>query len=183
MVCLADHELATSTLAARVAASTRADPTQVVQAGLATMSGPLHGTASLAVHRFLLAAASDPTAALAEQLRTTGRLPGFGHPVHRRGDPRVEPLDAAVRAAATSRQEHRLVLVDRVRALAAERAPVAPNIDFSLGAFGFVAGLAPAATELIFSVARMAGWIAHGLEEYAEAPLRFRARATTSRAS
>jgi citrate synthase len=183
LVCLADHELATSTLAARVAASTRADPTQVVLAGLATVSGPLHGTASVAVHRFLTAAADDPRTAIAEQLRANGRLPGFGHPVHRHGDPRAAPLEAAVRAAATSRHQARLALVERVVDLAAERAPVARNIDFSLGMFSFVAGLPPAATELIFSVARMAGWIAHGLEEYAEAPLRFRARATTSRAS
>ena len=40
LVLLADNELATSTLAARVAASTRAAPHAVVLAGLATASGP-----------------------------------------------------------------------------------------------------------------------------------------------
>ncbi|MEZ5231713.1 MAG: citrate/2-methylcitrate synthase [Acidimicrobiales bacterium] len=90
LVCLADHELATSTLAARVAASVRADPTAVVLAGLATLSGPLHGSASVAVQR-LLATASDagaPSAAVADRLRSDGHLPGFGHLVHRHGDPR-----------------------------------------------------------------------------------------------
>jgi len=34
-----------------------------------------------------------------------------------------------------------------------------------------------AATEAIFDIARIAGWIAHAIEEYGEAPLRFRTRA------
>jgi citrate synthase len=34
--------------------------------------------------------------------------------------------------------------------------------------------------EAIFVIARVAGWIAHALEEYGERPLRFRARALTS---
>ena len=49
LVLLADHELAASTLAARVAASVRADPYAVVTTGLGAMSGTLHGGACLAV--------------------------------------------------------------------------------------------------------------------------------------
>src|SRR5215211_5881865 len=41
LVLLADHELAASTVAARVAASVRADPYAVVSAGLAAVSGTL----------------------------------------------------------------------------------------------------------------------------------------------
>src|SRR5579863_3173193 len=59
LVLLADHELAASTLAARVAASVRADPYAVVGTGLGVMSGALHGGASLAAEA-LLAAAADP---------------------------------------------------------------------------------------------------------------------------
>ena len=43
---LIDHELAASTLAARVAASVRADPYAVVGTGLGPVSGVLHGGAS-----------------------------------------------------------------------------------------------------------------------------------------
>jgi citrate synthase len=46
LVLLADHELATSTMAVRVAASVRADPYDALAAGLATLAGPLHGGAS-----------------------------------------------------------------------------------------------------------------------------------------
>ena len=50
---LADHELAASTVAARVAASVRADPYAVASAGLAVVSGTLHGGASLGIEALL----------------------------------------------------------------------------------------------------------------------------------
>src|SRR5579875_3697265 len=53
LVLLADHELAASTLAARVAASVRADPYAVVATGLGAVGGSLHGGASLGVERLL----------------------------------------------------------------------------------------------------------------------------------
>ena len=46
LVLLADHELAASTFAARVAASVRADPYSVVSTGLGCIAGALHGAAS-----------------------------------------------------------------------------------------------------------------------------------------
>src|SRR5919108_706151 len=47
LVLLADHELAASALAARIAASVRAHPYAVVSAGLGAIQGPLHGASSL----------------------------------------------------------------------------------------------------------------------------------------
>ena len=61
LVLLADHDLAPSTFAARIAASVRADPYAVVSAGLGPVSGVLHGRASRAARQLLDAAAvSDP---------------------------------------------------------------------------------------------------------------------------
>src|SRR5580704_18285129 len=53
LVLLADHELAASTLAARVAASVRADPYAVVATGLGAVGGALHGGASLGAETML----------------------------------------------------------------------------------------------------------------------------------
>ena len=53
MVLLADHELAASTLGARVAASARADPYAVIGAGLGVVNGALHGRASSLSRRLL----------------------------------------------------------------------------------------------------------------------------------
>ncbi len=54
LVVLIDHDLAASTLAARTAASARADPYGVVSAGLATLDSALHGTASVDAYRLLV---------------------------------------------------------------------------------------------------------------------------------
>ena len=91
LVLLADHELAASTLAARAAASVRADPYAVVGTGLGAVSGALHGGASLGAET-LMAAASGPDdvpRVVAELLRRGEKVPGFGHFVYHGGDPRA----------------------------------------------------------------------------------------------
>ncbi len=102
LVLLADHELAASTLAARAAASVRADPYSVVGTGLGAMSGALHGGASLGTET-LMAAASGPDdvpRVVAELLRRGEKVPGFGHFLYRGGDPRAVVLLDLVRLAA-----------------------------------------------------------------------------------
>lgn len=176
LVLLADHELATSTLAARVAASTRASPFSVVLAGLGAMSGPLHGNAALAAHEMLLGARSSgsPEQAVAQRLASGGVVPGFGHPVYRDSDPRAQALE---RGYQTLAKRADLRLVEAVRKAGSVSAQSEPNIDFALAAFAFHQQMPLGATEAIFALARSAGWIAHALEEYGEQPLRFRARA------
>jgi citrate synthase len=179
LVVLADHELATSTLAARVAASTRADPYQVVLAGLAAVSGPLHGSASGRVGRLLRAADDEagPEPAIADEMRELGTVAGFGHALYPDGDPRAPLLLAAVRAVGGDGLRA-IELADRVQAAVARRAAIAPNVDFALATLVLAARLPPDAGEALFALARCAGWLAHGLEEYAAPPLRYRLRAT-----
>ncbi|WP_149265030.1 citrate/2-methylcitrate synthase [Actinomadura sp. K4S16] len=176
MILLADHELAASTVAARVAASVRADPYAVVASGLGVLSGPLHGGASYGAER-LLAEVSDPASAsrvIGERLRGGERVPGFGHAVYKSGDGRAALLMDLVRAAAPGHD--RLAAAEAVLDEAARRRLPAPNVDFSLATLGAVAGLVPGAGEALFAVARTAGWLAHALEEYGRrGPLRPRA--------
>jgi citrate synthase len=169
LVLLAEHELALSTLAVRVAASARAAPAACVLAGLSTLSGTLHGGAARAVHESLLEAArrQAPDAAAG---RTGPLRAGFGHPVHAHGDPRTAALLDAVCAFATPRDR---ALLERARAAS----PAMPNVDFALGWLTYAARMPPEAATAIFAIARVAGWIAHAAEEYAEPPLRFRGRA------
>lgn len=179
LVLLADHELATSTMAVRVAASVRADPYHALLAGLAAMSGPLHGSAGALVHRLLVDAADrGPERAIGDVLRQEGRLPGFGHGLYPQGDPRLRLLLDRVRAAAPT-GDRRLALVDAVLHASSARLPVAPNVDYGLAALAYVAGWEPGRVEALFSLARMAGWLAHALEEYEAPPLRYRLTALT----
>jgi citrate synthase len=176
LVLLADHELAASTLAARVAASTRADPYAVVGAALGAVSGPLHGGASRAARLMIEAAATvGPEAALADAMVTYGGYPGYGQRLYPDGDPRAVALLPYIRAI--EGRQAAVGVVDAVAEVARARVGVHPNIDFALAGLSHVSGLPVEAGEIVFSVARSAGWIAHAIEEYGEARLRFRPRA------
>jgi citrate synthase len=176
LVLLADHELAASTRAARVAASTRADPYAVVGAALGAVSGPLHGGASRAARLMIEAAATvGPEAALADAMVTYGGYPGYGQRLYPDGDPRAVALLPYVRAI--EGRQAAVDVVDAIAEVARARVGVHPNIDFALAGLSHVSGLPVEAGEVLFSVARSAGWIAHAMEEYGEARLRFRPRA------
>jgi citrate synthase len=179
LVVLADHELATSTLAVRMAASTRADLYDAILAGLGTFAGPLHGGASQLVHQLLIDADELGAERAADKaLRWMNILPGFGHTVYTDGDPRSQPVLDLFEQLATARQRE---VVASIRALADSHDFPAPNVDLGIGALVFAAGMAADAGQTIFAVSRMAGWTAHYLEELTERPLRFRARAIYSR--
>jgi citrate synthase len=176
LVLLADHELAASTVAARVAASVRADPYAVASAGLAAVSGTLHGGASLALEA-LLAEIDRPdqaARAVGDRLRRGERLRGFGHRLYPDGDPRAAFLLARLAQAAPD--SPRLAAVQALLEAAARRGLPAPNVDLALAALAHVAAMTHGAGEAIFAVARTAGWIAHALEEYdRNTPIRPRA--------
>ena len=176
LVLLADHELAASTLAARVAASVQADPYAVVGTGLGAMSGALHGGASLGAETLLAAARGpgDVPRVVGELLRRGEKVAGFGHFVYRNGDPRAVVLLGLVRHAAP--RSGQLAVADAVLAEVRQKALPEPNIDFAIATLARVAGMVRGAGEAIFAVARTAGWIAHALEAYAgPGPLRPRA--------
>lgn len=173
LVILADHGMATSTLAARLAASTRAAPHAIVLAGLGPLAGPLHGAASRTVHlMFDDAEAHGADAAIAEVMRRDGKVPGIGHFIHRTRDPRHDLLFDAL--ADHPIDEARMDVVASVIARTTDRIPAAPNVDLALGAMTYISGMDPDAGEVVFAIARTAGWIAHALEEYEETPIRFR---------
>ncbi|MCA2220505.1 citrate synthase [Nonomuraea aurantiaca] len=171
LVLLADHELAPSTLAARVAASARADPYAVVLTGLGVLGGPLHGGASHAAER-LLAEVREPgqaPRAIAERVRRGERIPGFGHSVYKNGDARGGLLLDLVKEAAPDHE--RIAVVQAVLAEVRRRRLPEQNVDYALATLVGVAGMLPGSGEAIFAVARTAGWLAHAMEEYAKGSL------------
>ena len=159
LVLLADHELNASTFAARVAVSTGASLAAGVLAGLATLTGPLHGGAAAGVWELVETAKSrGAETAVRERLAQGRPMTGFGHPLYPAGDPRatsllqhleLPPEYAAVRAA--------------VEQWVGER----PNIDFALAAMTRTQRLPKDAPLILFALARSVGWLAHELEQIA----------------
>ncbi|MGW4039541.1 citrate synthase [Streptomyces sp. NPDC004778] len=174
LALLVDHDLAASTLAARVAASARAHPYAVVSAGLGVLEGPLHGAASGLAHRLLREAVDRGSAVpvVADHLRTGRRVPGLGHRIYRGEDPRATVLFELL--ADVPQAGEALAAAREVVATTARHAPLHANIDLALAVLSVSRGMAPDAGETVFAVSRTAGWIAHALEEYGERPLRIR---------
>ncbi|MFE9247845.1 citrate/2-methylcitrate synthase [Streptomyces sp. NPDC007088] len=174
LVLLLDHDLAASTLAARVAASSRAHPYAVVSAGLGALDSPLHGAASGLAHRMLseVLDRGDATPVVAAHLRAGHPVPGLGHRLYEGGDPRAQALFAALAPLPYAR-----AALEAARAVSRTAASAA-NVDLALAVLSVAAGMPADAGETVFAVARTGGWIAHALEEYAETPLRLRPRGT-----
>jgi citrate synthase len=178
LILLADHELAASTFAARVAASAWAGPYRVILAGLGPLGGALHGGAGLAVEALIgeVVAGSDPGAAL-DARAAGGSIPGFGHRVYRDRDPRADHLLERLAPGRGLQRTTALAAVGALLDAADERGLAAPNVDFALAALVKAHGLRDGSSTTIFTVARIAGIVGHALEEY-EHRLRFRPRAS-----
>ena len=173
LIVMADHELAASTLAVRIAASFKADPYAAVVAGLGPMSGTWHGAASRRIEAALRALGRgrrNSTAVLSDLLRDGEGLPGFGHPLYPDGDPRFAILMPLARSFGPTPE------ADAILTAAATQGMIHPNVDFALATLAHRLRLAPGAAEGIFTIGRLAGWLAHAVEEYTErSALRLRA--------
>jgi len=176
LVASADHELNPSTFAARVVASAGSDLYACLAAGLAAMSGPLHGGATLRVEALLEEAlASSPEAVVHARSARNARLPGFGHPLYPEGDPRACTLLTIARAVGV--RSPRAATMLALERAAREAGVPPPTIDFGMVALSEALGLPQGSSLLVFSVGRLAGWIAHVREQRAEGgPMRPRAR-------
>lgn len=161
LVLLADHELNSSSFAARVTVSTGASLWSGALAGLATLRGPRHGLASREV------------AALAEDIGHTvkhaevelrdwlgeGRyLPGMGHRLYPDGDPRCGAL-----LAAFDMPPEFVSYLAAARLLSGDE----PNVDFALAALTTRFDLPADAGISLFALGRAVGWLAHMMEQIA----------------
>jgi citrate synthase len=178
LVLLADHDLATSTLAARAAASARATPYAVVSSGLGALDSALHGNASEAASgliRLVLDGADARTAIAQTVARTARPVPGFGQPLYPNIDARAGILLPLI-ARNLPGGSRVIGAVDSLAAQVEERTHRHPNVDLALAALTIAAGMPSDAGPAIFAVSRMVGWIAHALDEYEQRPLRLRPR-------
>ncbi len=170
LVLTSDHELNASTFAARVAASTGATLAAGALAGLATLSGPLHGGMTAQVTGFIAEArrASDPRAAATQRLAQGLAVPGFGHLLYPHGDPRGAAIGGAIRYS-----EEMLSIQRACEEVTGDK----PNVDFALVAMSRTLSLPADAPFALFAIGRAVGWIAHMLEQQASGTGLIRPRA------
>jgi len=173
---LADHGLAPSTTAVRVAAGFGAGIHQATLAGLATLSGQLHGGACSAAQTMLTDAAGTTVELAVERAMRNGTVPGVGQTLYPDGDPRYRAIVETLRR----RMENSSTInaLDDIEDLCNKRGWGHTNIDMGLGALCAAYELHPGSGEAIFAIGRMAGWIAHASEALTADRIRPRARYT-----
>jgi citrate synthase len=96
------------------------------------------------------------------------RIPGWGHAVYRVHDPRAPRLRAlARRAAVRSGTVVYAEIADEVFRVMSTETDLPVNVDFFSAVAYKALGIPIDLCTSIFAVARMAGWCAHIMEQYA----------------
>lgn len=159
LVLCAEHELNVSAFAARVVASTGAHLHATVCSGLAALTGPRHGGAAARAYALL----GDGIDALDPRWQRGDDLPGFGHALYPHGDPRATELLSRLRGRHARSAALRAIdaLIARAEALSGLR----PNLDLALAAICRLHRLPVGAALVLFAAGRLAGWLAHALEQ------------------
>ena len=173
-VCLilhADHTMNASTFSGRVTGSTLADPYTVVSSAVGTLAGPLHGGANEQVLDMLreIGSVQNAEAYIEKKLANRDRIMGFGHRVYKTKDPRAIILrrladEMTEQHGATELYDIALRVDDIVTDRLGEKGIYA-NVDFYSGIVYDALGIRADAFTPIFAMGRVAGWLAHWLEQ------------------
>jgi citrate synthase len=176
LIVQADHEQNASTSTVRTVGSSRANPFACVAAGIASLSGPLHGGANEAVVAMLAEIGTKDRIpayiARAKDKHDPFLLMGFGHRVYKSYDPRATVMQKIcddVLAQGDVRSDPLLDLARELeqRILAdayfVER-KLYPNVDYYSGMVMRALGIPKAMFTPFFAVARTAGWLAQWKE-------------------
>ncbi len=172
-VCLvlhAEHDLNASTFAARVTAATLADLYAAVTSAIGTLSGPLHGGANTAVMQNLIAIGEEDRVEpwLDAVLGGGEKVMGFGHRVYKVTDPRALILKSfSRRLGELTGQPKWFRMSERLEGLVKARKGIDVNVDFYSASVYYAMGIEPDLFTCLFAMARMSGWTAHVLEQYA----------------
>ncbi|HEX7000193.1 MAG TPA: citrate/2-methylcitrate synthase [Trueperaceae bacterium] len=177
LVLHAEHGSNASTFVARATASTLTDVYSAITAATAALKGPLHGGANEAVMEALekIGTTENVEGYVLDILsRPGGRVMGFGHRVYRVLDPRAVVLKEVSRQLAEESGEGKWfemsLEMERVmeREMEKRGKQVRPNVDFFSASVYRMLGFPAEMYTPIFAVARVAGWMAHLYEQYAD---------------
>ena len=173
LTCTIDHGLNASTFTARVVTSTGADAAAAAVAGIAALSGPLHGGApSRALDT--LDAIGEPARAEAfirKAVARGDRIMGFGHRVYRTVDPRSELMRAVAEELGGPLVGFAAQVEDTVVRVLAELKPgrsLYANVEFYAGVVMEQCGIPRQMFTPTFALSRTVGWCAHVLEQAAD---------------
>ena len=170
LVAIAEHGMMPTNVAARMTLA--ADPGSLhgaVAAGILGCGPVILGTAEDCAR---LLEREDPVAAVGEIRAAGGKVPGFGHPVHKPLDPRAERILALADERGVSGPHVERARVIRDAVAAAWGRPLTMNVSMPIAAVMLDLGFPASAVKAVPILARTGGLLAHLAEEQ-QRPLGF----------
>ncbi|MCB1746901.1 MAG: citryl-CoA lyase [Gammaproteobacteria bacterium] len=176
LVCIMEHGMTPSAVASRVTYLGAPESLQgAVAAGLLGAGSRFVGTADEAAALITQIVERTPDERAGEARRIAERhvaqkkfLPGFGHPIHTNGDPRVKRLDEVARAAGARGEyiDAMYLLGEAIKTASGKNIVI--NANAAIGAVLLEAGIPPKIARGFNLIARCAGLVGHLLEEQEE---------------
>ncbi|MES3036723.1 MAG: citrate synthase [Bdellovibrionota bacterium] len=170
LVLHADHELNCSAFATRVTASSLSDMHSAIVSAIGALKGPLHGGANEQVIIMLKKIGTIEKAQqfVKDALSAKEKVMGIGHRVYKDGDPRAAILRKISQQLTKEMGEPHWydmsVLIDDTMN---KEKGLMPNVDFYSATVYYALGIPTDLYTPIFAVSRIAGWVAHANEQYA----------------
>lgn len=172
LILHADHTMNASTFSARVVGSTLADPYTVVSSAIGTLSGPLHGGANEEVVRMLeeIGTVENVRPYIEAKLDRKEKIMGIGHRVYKTRDPRGEVLKGFIAGLIAHKDIDSSIFeiskeIEKVVSEKLSGKHLHPNVDFYSGIVFKGIGIPTELFTPIFAMGRVAGWLAHWMEQ------------------
>jgi len=173
LILHAEHSMNASTFTARVTGSTLTDPYAVVASAIGSLAGPLHGGANEQVLSTLDGIEDRSPHSVRrwaeDRLARKEKVMGFGHRVYKVKDPRATILQRLAtqlfaKFGNTPEYDVALELETQMAELVGGKG-IYPNVDFYSGIVYQKLGIPTDLFTPIFAISRVAGWLAHLLEQ------------------
>ena len=169
----AEHDFNASTFAARVVASTLSTCYCSISSAIGALYGSLHGGANQRVIEMVEEIGDKKNAAawMDRTLAEKRKVMGMGHREYKARDPRANIIQEFLEKLSERKNDFRyyeiLQEVERRFRSKMETAgkPIYPNVDFYSGAVYRLLDIPPILFTPIFALGRVAGWLAHILEQ------------------
>lgn len=176
LILHADHEQNCSTSTVRLVGSALPNLFATISAGVAALSGPLHGGANEAVIDMLLHIQETGISCRdfvqeVKDKKANARLMGFGHRVYKNYDPRATILREMTATILSKKgiYDPLLDIAKELESVALEddffiERNLYPNVDFYSGILYKAMGIPTNMFTVMFAIGRLPGWVAHWKE-------------------
>ena len=170
-VLLADHGFNASTFTARTVTGTKADYYSAITAAIGSLKGPLHGAANRKAMEMLIEIGTPENVEgyVQKTLADHRRFMGFGHRVYKGEDPRAKHLKGIAKALGDACHETKwFAISERLQEAVWRAKGLYINVDFYSASLLHYLGIPTELFTTMFACARMPGWSAHVIEQWAD---------------